>query len=155
MQPFFSWLLTKAIKKKFKLTTQHACTPASTVLHKHYEAPFPALKSHCQDEPVATDAVYCNTPAINDGAASAQIFVGTRTFLTDVYGMKSDEQFVATLSDNIRQRGAMSKLISDRAQVEISNKVKEVLCALFIDDWKSKACHQHQNKDENRYNTVK
>ena len=110
---------------------------------------------HRRDEPVAADAVYCNTPAIDDGAASAQIFVGTKTFLTDAYGMKSDKQFASTLSDNIRQRGAMNKLISDRAQVEISNKVKEALRALFADDWQSEVHHQHQNKAENRCQTVK
>ena len=95
---------------------------------------------------MATDAVYCNTPAIDNGSASAQIFVGATTFLTDIYGVKSDKQFVATLSDNMRHRGAMSKLISDSAQVEISNKAKEILRALFIDDWESEAYHLHQTK---------
>lgn len=46
---------------------------------------------HRRDEPVAADTVYCDTPAIDDGAASAQIFVDTKTFLIDVYGMKSDK----------------------------------------------------------------
>ena len=52
-----------------------------------------------------------------------QIFIGTETLMTDVYGIKSNEQFVNTLEDSIRKRGAMNKLISDRAQVEISNCV--------------------------------
>ena len=69
--------------------------------------------------------------------------------------MKSDKQFTATLFDIIRQRGAMNKLISNRAQVEIGNKAKEVSRALFIDNWHSKACHQHQNKAENLYQTGK
>jgi hypothetical protein len=48
--------------------------------------------------------------------------------------MKADKQLVNTLEDNIRNRGAMDKLISDRAKVEISNKeVKDVLVlALFV-----------------------
>ena len=69
--------------------------------------------------------------------------------------MKSDKQFISTLSDNIRQRGDMNKLISDRAQVEISKKVKDLLRALFIDDWQSEAYQKHQNKTKNRYQTVK
>ena len=35
--------------------------------------------------------------------------------------MQSSKQFVNTLEDNTRFSGAMSKLISDYAQVEISN----------------------------------
>ena len=57
----------------------------------------------------------------------AQVFVGKRTLVTDVYPLKSQKQFVNTLEDNIRFRGAMTKLISDYAKVEISNKVKDIL----------------------------
>ena len=56
--------------------------------------------------------------------------------------MKTDKQFVNTLEDNIRKRGAMDKLVSDSAQSEISNGVKEILRALFIDDWQSEP-HYH------------
>jgi hypothetical protein len=54
-------------------------------------------------------------------------FVGTKTHTADVYPIKSDTQFVNTLLDNITQCGAPTKLISDRAQVEISERVKQVL----------------------------
>jgi hypothetical protein len=36
--------------------------------------------------------------------------------------------------DNIRRRGAPTRLLSDRAQVEISNKVQDVLRTFAIDD---------------------
>ena len=49
----------------------------------------------------------------------AQIFVGTQSMVTDVYPMKQQSQFVNTLEDNFRERGAMNKLISDSAKVEI------------------------------------
>ena len=52
----------------------------------------------------------------------AQICVGKRTLVPDVYPIKSQKQFVNTLEDNIRFRGVMTKLISDYAKVEISNK---------------------------------
>ena len=54
----------------------------------------------------------------------AQIFVGKRTLVTDVFPLKSQKQFVNTLEDNIRFRGAMTKLVSDYAKVEISNKLR-------------------------------
>jgi len=76
---------------------------------------------------VITDTVYSNTPAIDDGATCAQVFVGRDTLVADIYGMKSDRQFVDMHEDNICKRGAMDKLISDSAQVEISNKVKDCL----------------------------
>ena len=57
----------------------------------------------------------------------AQSLVGKDSLVSDVYPMHSSKQFVSTLEDNLRFRGAMSKLISDYAQVEISNKVKDIL----------------------------
>jgi hypothetical protein len=120
----------------------------STTLKKDFKSLFPAMNVHRRDEPVATDTVYSDTPAVDSGATSAQIFVGTETLLTDVYGMKTDKQFVNTLEDNIREQGAMSKLISDRAQVEISNKVVDILRALFISSCQSEPHQQHQNYPE-------
>jgi hypothetical protein len=76
---------------------------------------------------VATDTIYSDTPVIDCGVTSAQLFVGTKTHIADVYPIKSDKQFVNTLLDNITQRGAPTKLTSDRAQVEISERVKQVL----------------------------
>ena len=48
--------------------------------------------------------------------------------------MNSDKKLSSTLSKNICRRGAIDKLISDRAQVEIINKIKEILRDLFTDD---------------------
>ena len=61
----------------------------------------------------------------------AQIFVGMKPLVTDVYGMETDSQFVNTLEDVIRHRGAMTKLVSDSAQVEIINHVKDILHSLL------------------------
>ena len=155
LAPRFGWLPVDLIKRTFAVTTQYARTPASTVLKKHFKSPFPALNVHRRDEPVATDTVYSDTPAIDDGATSAQLFVGTESLLSDIYGMKTDKQFVNTLEDNIRERGAPSKLVSDRAQVEISNKVTDILRALCIGSWQSEPHQQHQNPAERRYQTIK
>jgi hypothetical protein len=63
--------------------------------------------------------------------------------------MKTDKEFLNTLEDNIRIRGAMTKLISDRA------KIKDILRAYKIDDWESEPHHQHQNYAERHYATMK
>ena len=49
----------------------------------------------------------------------------------------------------------MSKLISDRAQVEISNKVQDILWNYIIQDWQSEPHQQHQNAAEWCYQDAK
>jgi len=151
----FAWLPLDIIKRTFEATTQYYRTPMSTHLKKRYKSPFPACNVTCRDEPVATDTVYSDTPAIGSGVTAAQFFVGTKSLVCDIYPMKTDKQFVNVLLDNIRRRGAMTKLISDRAQVEISNKVQDILRNLMIGDWQSEPHHQHQNPAERRYQDVK
>jgi hypothetical protein len=101
LRPHLGWLPIDAIKKTFKHTTQLACMPMSTILKKRYNSPNPALNVCPRDEPVATDTIYSDTPAIDCGITSAQLFVGTKTHTADVYPIKSDKQFVNTLLDNI------------------------------------------------------
>ena len=67
------------------------------------------------NQPVATDTVYFDTPAIDGRFTAVQFFVGTESLVCNIYPMKMDKQFVNVLQDNIRRRGAMLKLISDRA----------------------------------------
>ena len=45
--------------------------------------------------------------------------------------MKSDRQFINTLQDNISQREALDRLISDMAKVEFFNVVNLIFCFLF------------------------
>jgi septum formation inhibitor MinC len=106
-------------------------------------------------EPVATDTIYFDTPAIDCGITSAQLFIGTKTRNADVYPIKSNKQFVNTLLDNITQCGAPTKLIRDRAQVEISECVKQVLRPLHISTWQSDPHQQHQNPAERWYQNIK
>ena len=71
LQPFFSWLPAKVIKKNFEQTNQKSRTPASTMLHKNYKYPFTALNAQKRNESIATDTVYCNATTIDDGSTSA------------------------------------------------------------------------------------
>jgi hypothetical protein len=143
LRPHLGWLPIDAIKRMFKCTTQLACMPMSTILKKRYKSPNPALNVHPCDEPVATDTIYSDTPEIDCGITSAQLFVGNKTHTADLYPIKSNKQFVNTLLDNITQRGAPTKLIRDRAQVEISERVKQVLQPLHISTWQSEPHQQH------------
>ena len=68
---------------------------------------------HCQNEPIATNTVYSNTPGIGSGVTSAQIFIGMKSlFVTNIYRMKTDKQFVNTFEDVTKDQGARTKLVS-------------------------------------------
>ena len=69
--------------------------------------------------------------------------------------MKSGKQFVNTLEDNIRRRGAMDKLLSDSAKTETSKKVMDILRAYHISNWHSEPYHQNQKPAEWQYRTIK
>ena len=99
----FAWLPMDIIKKTFDATTQYYRTPMGTYLKKRYKSPFPACNVQRRDEPVATDTVYSDTPAIDSGVSAAQFFVGTKSLVCDIYPMKTDKQFVNVLQDDIRQ----------------------------------------------------
>ena len=127
----------------------------STILKKRYKSPNPALNTPKRDEPVATDQIFSDTPAVDSGVTTAQLFVGCDSVVADAYPMKSGKQFVNTLEDNICEREAMNRLISDSARVEISSKVKDILRTFIIGSWQSEPYYQHQNPAERRFNTIK
>ena len=99
----------------------------STLLKKQFKSPYSACNVHRRNEPIATDTVFSSTPAIDGGTHMAQLFVGTSSLVSDICGIKTERQSVQTLQDVIRDHGAPTKLISDRAQVEVSNKAKDIL----------------------------
>jgi hypothetical protein len=155
LRPRFAWLPTNIIKKTFDITTQYARMPLNTILRKCFKSPNPAVNIRRRDEPMATDTIQSDDPAIDGGEKYAQIFVGTKSLVTDVHGMKSPAQFPGILTDEIITRGAPIKLISDSARVETSKEVCGILCTYGISSWQSEPHQQHQNPAEWRYQTVK
>jgi hypothetical protein len=85
-----------------------------------------------RSEDLLTDIIYSDTPAVDDGSTSAAIYSGRLSHVLDVFGMKTDAQFVNTLEDIIRERGAPARLLSDSAIVIRSSRVKDILRALYI-----------------------
>jgi len=155
LRPLFGWAPADTIKKTFDVTTQFARGRVSDTLKQHWRSRFPACNVKRRNEPVATDTIFSDTPAVDSGVTAAQIFVGRDTLVADCYGLKTDKEFVNTLEDNIRERGAMDKLISDCAKAEMSLRVQQILRALFISAWYSEPYHENQNFAENRYGTIK
>lgn len=155
LRPMFGWLSADIIKKTFQATTQYARLPSVERLRRVFKSNNPALNVHRRDEAVACDFIYSDTPAVDNGATSAVVFAGMRSNVLDLYSVKTDKQFVNTLEDNIRERGAPNKLISDRAQVEISEKVHGILRTFFIGAWQSEPHQQQQNPAERRIQSLK
>ena len=111
------------VKKTCKATTQFARSVWITgTIKDTYRLPFPALNYCFQNEGVATNTIYLDTPEVDDGSMCAQLYVGIITKFCDAYSMSTDGQFVNTLIDVIRKQGAMDTLISNRAQAVVSKK---------------------------------
>ena len=157
LRPYFLHVSADKVRATFKSTTQFA----TNVMSGHHiqqtiKSPYPALNVWRRNEPVASDTIYGQVPAVDSGGITmAQIFVGRKSLVTDVYSMTTDKEFVNTLEDVIRKRGAMDKLITDSARVEQSKRVLDILRALCIDGWQSEAHYQHQNFAEHRWKHIK
>ena len=89
--------------------------PNTFPMRKHLKSRNPALNIPRKHGPVATDTVLADTPAVDIGVKQAQVLVGRDTLVANAYPMKSGKQFINTLEDTIRRRGAMEKLLSDSA----------------------------------------
>jgi hypothetical protein len=96
------WLSTDTVKKTIVATTQFARKVYSAPMRKHFKSRFPALNVHRRNEAVATNTIWSDTSAIDNGSKFAQLFVGRQSLVTDIYPMKTNKEFVNALEDNIR-----------------------------------------------------
>ena len=155
--PNFAYAPLDVLQRTWKATTQYARNILQLPMRKHFKSRNPGLNVPRRNEPVATDTVFSDVPAIDSGVTAAQLYVGTESLRCDIYPMpaETNEAFCNTLKDNIRKRGAMDKLLSDRAKNETSRATKKVLRDYIVDDWQSEPHHQHQNPAENMWQTIK
>ncbi len=156
-RPYMLFANDEKIRKTFENTTQYATNVISGQrITKTIKSPYPANNVWRRNEPVATDVIFAEVAAIcTNGQKIAQIFVGRKSLVIDVYGCSTKAQFVNTLEDVIRKRGAMDLLISDSEAVEISARVQDILRSLGILSWQSEPGHQHQDFAERRWSNFK
>ena len=156
LRPHFGWQSEQVIKNTYNVTSRFGGPiPQHDYLKKPFKSRNPVFNIPRRNEPVATDTIFSDTPAINDGSTMTQFFIERDTLVCDAYGIKTQKQFINTLYDNIRFRGAMTTLITDGGRYEISKRVADLLRSLFIKQHESEPYHQHQNKAEQRYGVVK
>jgi hypothetical protein len=131
------------VRHTFDCTTRNYRHIPATNHYMTFKSPYPANNVLRRHEMVATDTVFSDTVAWG-GYTAAQVFVGKLSRYIASHPCKTDKDFPRTLEDEIRKRGAMDKLVSDRAKAEISKKVKDILRTLFIEDWQSEPYYHHQ-----------
>jgi hypothetical protein len=71
----------------FDVTTQFAIGRVSDKLKQHWCSRFPACNVKQRNEPVTTDNVFSDTPAVHSVVTAAQIFVGRESLVADIYGL--------------------------------------------------------------------
>ena len=104
LRPFFAWTSPSSMKDTFNVTTRHETAPHTQDYIKwHFKSRNPVFNIPRRSEAVATDTIFSDTPAVDDGSTMAQFFCGRDTLVCDAYGIKSIKQFINTLSDNIRK----------------------------------------------------
>ena len=110
---------------------------------------------HRRHESVATDTIFSDTPAIDDGTTCAQLFVGLSRKYCEAIGMNTDGEFVSALMDTIQENGAIDRIVKDGREGLISKKVCNILRHLCIKNWHTEPYYQHQSPAERRYIDVK
>jgi len=67
LHPCFAWAPADIVKKTLEATMQYAWNLYNLPFCKHYHSHFPALNFDHHHEAVATNTIYSDTSAINDG----------------------------------------------------------------------------------------
>ncbi len=116
-------------------------------MRQHFKARNRSLFVHCIRETVATDTFFSSDKGLN-GETCAQLYVGKKSHLTEVFGMTTESQMSETLQDFIRKWGAPDALLSDNAKAEMSKAVKKILCEYGIMDLQTEPHHPNQNPAE-------
>ena len=95
LRPFFAWTSPSSIKDTFNVTTRHGTAPhTQDYIKKHFKCRNPVFNIARRSEAVATDTIFSDTPAVDDGSTMAQFFCGRDTLVCDAYGIKSTKQFI-------------------------------------------------------------
>ena len=82
---------------------------------------------------MATDTYFSSTRSI-EGYWCAQVFVGLTSRRITVIGMKTESEFAEAYQDFMRKRGIPHTLRRDNAKSEMSEKVPNLQCHMFIAD---------------------
>ena len=94
MGPFFGWVNSDIVKQTIDQTTLWGVALDSFPMKRHLKSRNPAWNIPRRHEPVATDTIFSDTPAVDSGVKQAQVFVGRDSLVADVYPMKSNNLLI-------------------------------------------------------------
>ena len=81
LRPFFAWTSPSSIQDTFNVTTRHGTAPhTQDYIKKHFKSRNPVFNIPRRSEAVATDTIFSDTPAVDDGSTMAQFFVAEILF---------------------------------------------------------------------------
>ena len=81
---FFAWTSPSSIKDTFNVTTRHGTAPhTQDYIKKHSKSRNPVFNIVRHSEAVATDTIFSDTPAVDDGSTMAQFFCGHDTLVCE------------------------------------------------------------------------
>ena len=130
-------------------------------MRRHYKSRFPGANVPRREETVATDTIFSDTPALDDGISGhggctmMQFFCGCTSEFTAAYPMSTETQVHSALQDFIRYYGAPRNLFSDNAKAQISKQVQDILRHFTIAHYRSEPHQQNQNPAERRIQDIK
>ena len=107
LRQFFAWTSPSRIKDTFNVTTRHGTAPhTQDYIKKHFKSRNSVFNIPRCSEAVATDTIFSDTPAVDDGSTMAPFFCGRDTLVCDAYGIKSTKQFINTLYLTTSENGS-------------------------------------------------
>ena len=92
MRPYFGWVNSDIVKQTIDQTTQWGVALDSFPMKRHLKSRNPALRVPRRHAPVATDTIFSDTPAVDNGVKQAQVFVGRDSLVADDYPLNSGKQ---------------------------------------------------------------
>ena len=154
LKPCLGWKPREIIEKTLEATTQYVKSSLRIPMRRHYKTRNRSCFVKRLRETFSTDTFFASKPALG-GIKMAQLYVGKKSGLTEVFGMTTESQMEDTLQDFIRKWGAPDILMSDNAKSETGKKVKKILREYTIKDQQSEAGQQNQNPAERRIGEIK
>ena len=161
LRPHFGWVPTDRIKATLDATTQYYRATVHCPFFKHFKSHFPAANVNHIPEWFATDTIFSDVPAHDDGipghggCTMLELYGGVDTHFLAGYPLSSEASMPETHEDFIRDHGAMKGLMSDNAKSEVSHAMKNIQCLYMIKDRQSEPHYQYQNPIECHIQDVK
>ena len=117
LRPLFGWIPIYRIKDTIKHTTQWYQAEGQLPMCRHFKSRFPGANIPQREETVATDTIFSDTPALDDGipghggCTMLQFFCGCTSEFLAGFPMSSETQIYKTVQDFIQYYGAPRNLL--------------------------------------------